>query len=97
MVRPDGVAQALTTLLELAAEHDTIAAAGRRIFEGWHGVLAAKLEAQGVSPRRAMRLARTATAALRGALILARTERSAAAIEEAGEELACCSTIRSGR
>lgn len=77
-----------TTLLELAPGNTAIAEVGRGVLAGWHEVYATRLGAAGVEPARAMRLARTAVGAIRGALILARTERSAAAILETGAEMA---------
>ena len=77
-----------TTLLETAHDLPPVAQAGREAFADWAAVLAAALEAEGVDPARARRLARFAISALEGALVQAKVERNAAALREAGDELA---------
>src|SRR5690606_14367661 len=61
-----------TVLLEAAADDPGIRAAGARAGAGWTAILAERLRAHGVAPRRARRLALTAIAALEGSLIQAR-------------------------
>jgi TetR/AcrR family transcriptional repressor of lmrAB and yxaGH operons len=78
----------VTTLLETAPDLTSVAAAGREAFSDWAGVLAAALEADGVDPARARRLARFAISALEGALAQTKVERDDAALREAGDELA---------
>jgi len=77
-----------TTLLELAPASADIAAAGSQILGEWAGVFAAALVRAGTPPERAARLGALAIAALEGALIAARVERSERAILGAAEEVA---------
>lgn len=77
-----------TVLLELAPRDRGVSDAGRKAYAARLGVLRAKLVADGFSPSRAERLAVLCVAALQGALIQSRVERSGAVIETAAAELA---------
>ncbi|MBD8505770.1 TetR/AcrR family transcriptional regulator [Hoyosella sp. G463] len=57
------------------------------IFTNWHEALAQALENEGVDPARAARLARTAVAAVEGAVILARSARSTEPVDDVITEL----------
>lgn len=76
-----------TILLETAPADPAITKAGRDSFDAWRAVLSARLVQDGLTPRRAERLATLAIAALDGALVQARVERSGAPILTAAEEL----------
>jgi len=65
-----------TTLLETAPTSPRITGAGQRAFESWIEVVAEVFERAGASPRESRRRARMVVAAMEGALILARVERS---------------------
>jgi TetR/AcrR family transcriptional regulator, lmrAB and yxaGH operons repressor len=77
-----------TTLLELAPASPAIAAAGAQILGEWADVFAAALVRAGAPTERAARLGSLAIAALEGALVIARVERSERAILGAAEEVA---------
>ena len=70
------------------AENDTLVAVARAAFHQWIEVLAAQFAAVGIDRRQAVPLATTVVAALEGALILCRTERSAAPLDAVAAELA---------
>jgi TetR/AcrR family transcriptional repressor of lmrAB and yxaGH operons len=76
-----------TVLLETAAQEDAIRAAGQTAFAGWIGIIAGKLEADGVAAEEARDLAGFAISALEGSLIQARVEQSPAPILAAGRLL----------
>ena len=88
-----------TTILELAPETESVTAAGQAVYREWVAVFAAALAREGVEDARAASLARTATAAFQGALILARTERNVAPIADVTAEIAALfeAVSRSGR
>jgi len=65
-----------TTLLETAPASPAITLAGRRAITGWIEIVAGVLQRTGQSPREARRRARLVVAAMEGALILSRVERS---------------------
>lgn len=65
-----------------------LASACQAAFDEWECLYREALETAGVGPARAARLARTLLAGLEGALMMARSVRSSAPIEEVGEELA---------
>jgi TetR/AcrR family transcriptional repressor of lmrAB and yxaGH operons len=65
-----------------------VSEAGRKSYAFRLAVLREKLVADGAPPARAERLAVLCVAALQGALIQSRVERSGAAIETAADELA---------
>lgn len=77
-----------TVLLELAPADRAVAEAGRKAYAARVAVLRDKLIADGAAPVQADRLAVLCVAALQGALIQARVERSGGAIETAAAELA---------
>ena len=90
-----------TTLLESAPASAAITKAGRDTFEAWRGVMTKALLRDGFSPARAERLARLCVAAIGGALVQARVERSADAITEVtaalGEAIRVTPRSRGGR
>ncbi|UFS95266.1 TetR/AcrR family transcriptional regulator [Nocardia huaxiensis] len=57
------------------------------IFQRWHDAIVASLRGDGVEPARAQRLATTAVAAVEGAVILCRVQRSTAPLDEVVAEL----------
>ena len=77
-----------TVLLEMAPGHPAITAAGRESYAARVQVMTERLMADGLPAKRAERLATLCTAALQGALIQARVEKSSAPILAAAEELA---------
>jgi TetR/AcrR family transcriptional repressor of lmrAB and yxaGH operons len=77
-----------TVLLELAPVDRAVTEAGRKAYAIRNEIMLEKLVANGVSRRRAERLAVLCSAALQGALIQARVERSGAPILAAADELA---------
>lgn len=77
-----------TVLLELTPKDRNVCEAGRKAYAARIAVLKDKLIGDGFSPARSDRLAVLCVSALQGALIQARVERSGAAIEVAGDELA---------
>lgn len=77
-----------TVLLELAPADRAVAEAGRKAYAARVAVLRDKLIADGAAPVEADRLAVLCVAALQGALIQARVERSGGAIETAAAALA---------
>jgi TetR/AcrR family transcriptional regulator, lmrAB and yxaGH operons repressor len=77
-----------TVLLELAPADEAVTSAGREAYAARQQVLTERLIADGVPPERADRLAILCSAALQGALIQARVEKSGAPILTAAEELA---------
>jgi TetR/AcrR family transcriptional repressor of lmrAB and yxaGH operons len=77
-----------STVLEVAADDDRIAAASSAAFAAWRAALADRLLAAGLGRERAEALALLSVAGLEGALVLARAERSDAPILAVGEQLA---------
>jgi TetR/AcrR family transcriptional regulator, lmrAB and yxaGH operons repressor len=77
-----------TVLLELAPVDRAVTEAGRKAYAMRNEIMMEKLVADGVPRRRAERLAILCSAALQGALIQARVERSGAPILAAADELA---------
>ena len=77
-----------TVALEQANGAPDLVAAIHGAFEGVIDALARQLVAEGTPAERARRLATLCLSTLEGALILARTQRSGAAVRMAGEELA---------
>jgi TetR/AcrR family transcriptional repressor of lmrAB and yxaGH operons len=77
-----------TTVLEADPNDSSIAETGRAAFASWIEAYARLLEADGVASTEALEIARMAVMMLEGALIFARVERSAAAIESASESAA---------
>jgi TetR/AcrR family transcriptional repressor of lmrAB and yxaGH operons len=77
-----------TTMLEVGPNEVAIGEAGGAAFASWIDAFAEALEASGVAAGKAHVLARSAIMLFEGALILARVERNAAAIETAAEQAA---------
>jgi len=77
-----------TVLLEMAPDDPGITEAGRLSYEARLTAMAEKFAADGLDAAKAGRLAVLCTAALQGALIQSRVERSGAPILIAAEELA---------
>ncbi|KPP81303.1 MAG: TetR family transcriptional regulator [Oceanicaulis sp. HLUCCA04] len=77
-----------TLTLEQAAVSDRLAETLTQIFAGWQDALAARLDADGLDPRRSRALAGLALCAIEGALILARARRSSAPVRQVAETLA---------
>lgn len=69
-----------TVLLEMAGESEAIRAEGSRAYSTWRDIIGDKLVADGWTPRAARDMATHALCALEGALMVARVERSDAAI-----------------
>lgn len=65
-----------TTLLELSATSEPVAAAGREAFTSWRDIYRSKLVASGVPEPRAAALASMAVTSFQGALILTKVEQS---------------------
>lgn len=64
-----------------------LAAACRAALEEWTGMYQGAIEAAGVTPTRAYRLAQMIVASLEGALIMARSQQASSIITEVGEEV----------
>ncbi len=77
-----------TTLLETAPECDAIRGAGEAALADWALVFSRSLEAQGVPPPRARRLASMAIAAIEGSLTQARVAVRQQPVLDAAEEVA---------
>jgi TetR/AcrR family transcriptional regulator, lmrAB and yxaGH operons repressor len=77
-----------TTMLEISPNVSAIVEAGGAALASWIDAFAEALEASGVPSDKARALARNAIMLFEGALILARVERSSAAIETAAEQAA---------
>jgi len=73
--------------LDLTAADTALAAEVRATFDRWRGALADVLERDGADPDRARRLAGLVVATAEGALLLGRTERSTAPLDDARDEL----------
>lgn len=76
-----------TTLLELSATSEPVAAAGRSAFASWKSIYQDKLMAAGVSEKRAASLATMTITGFQGALILTKVERSAQPIDDVVAEI----------
>jgi TetR/AcrR family transcriptional repressor of lmrAB and yxaGH operons len=77
-----------TVLLEVGADSERIAAAGRLAFGAYREVYQMALERDGLPPERAACLAGVAVAVMQGALVQARVARSGAPILDAAREAA---------
>lgn len=77
-----------TTALEMAGESERIRGAANAVFDQWELLFVQRLCADGVAAERARAIASTIVAGLEGALLLARTRRSLAPLDEIGELLA---------
>ncbi|MEN9938880.1 MAG: putative HTH-type transcriptional regulator YxaF [Chloroflexota bacterium] len=76
-----------TVALETSAVSERLRAACREAYRSWQGVFAEKLVAGGWRPEQATGLAGLIIAAIEGAIILCRTERSAVPLERVADEL----------
>lgn len=76
-----------TVLLEMAADSDAIALAGRAALGAWRAVFAEALRHDGLQPERADRIAGLVVSAFEGAMLGARVARSGVAIAEVTQEL----------
>jgi AcrR family transcriptional regulator len=65
----------------------SLAAAGAEAFRGWTDALARSFRASGVTAARARRLATLTVAAVEGAVLIARTEKTTRALDDTGREL----------
>jgi len=74
-------------LIDAGVTDADLLGAARAAFTSWTGALAGKLETAGVPADRSVAIATTALAAMEGALILCRAERSSAPLEAAAAEL----------
>jgi AcrR family transcriptional regulator len=70
-----------------AADEPELRAAAAAAFATWHEALASDLRAAGVPRARARRLATTFVAAVEGAVVLCRAERSGRPLKDVGAEL----------
>ena len=75
-------------VLDAPSADSELAAACQAAFREWTQMYRDTLETAGLAPKRAERLARAIVASLEGALMMARSERDAARIEEVGDEIA---------
>jgi TetR/AcrR family transcriptional repressor of lmrAB and yxaGH operons len=77
-----------TTLLETAPHEEVVRVAGARALNAWAEAFAVPLVEHGVPKHRAARLASLAVAAIEGALLQMRVQRSAQPLLEAADALA---------
>lgn len=77
-----------TVLLETAADSAALASAGREAFGSWREVFEQALVRDGMEPSRAGRRAALAIAALEGAMVQARVERSGGPIVDVANDVA---------
>ncbi|GIV97623.1 MAG: putative HTH-type transcriptional regulator YxaF [Herpetosiphonaceae bacterium] len=82
-----GGAPIATVALEMAATSDRLSVACQEAYDLWQGAFAEKLLTSGFAPERAQRLATCIISAIEGAIILSRTKRSAAPLEQIAYEL----------
>lgn len=76
-----------TVALETSASSDRLRGACEAAYRSWQAVFAEKLAADLYPPERARRLSVVIIAAIEGAVILCRTERSALPMKQVAEEL----------
>lgn len=76
-----------TVALETSGSSEAVRLTCAEHFAGWERSIAARLEASGVDPEAALRMAMFSLATIEGALMLARVERSARPLEIVGEGL----------
>jgi AcrR family transcriptional regulator len=82
----------------VATEDDAdLRVTANRVFRGWRERLAQVLVEHGVARDRGLRLARTVVAAVEGAVVLCRAERSLAPLEEVATELGLLIDSANGR
>jgi TetR/AcrR family transcriptional regulator, lmrAB and yxaGH operons repressor len=77
-----------TTALERGADDDVIRRAADGVFRGWEGLFAARLERDGIARDEARGLGVLIVSSLEGAIILARSQRSAAPLGDTARSLA---------
>ena len=77
-----------TTALERAAADDAIRAATDDVFRGWETLFASRLARDGMAKEDAARLGVLAVSSLEGALILSRSQLSAAPLRDCARGLA---------
>jgi hypothetical protein len=73
--------------IDTGSATDDLIDAARGAFAQWTGLLASQLQAAGVPAHRAGPIATTSLAAMEGALILCRAERSSQPLETTAQEL----------
>jgi AcrR family transcriptional regulator len=73
---------------EVAVSHDALREAGHAVFAAWQRRVAARLKEAGLTAREARRLATFSVAALEGAILLARAQRSTNPLTETGRVVA---------
>jgi TetR/AcrR family transcriptional repressor of lmrAB and yxaGH operons len=76
-----------TIALETASSSERLRDECHQIYSGWQGTFASKLKNGGVPSDRADRLAVLIIASIEGGIILCRTHRSRAALEQIGQEI----------
>lgn len=76
-----------TVALETATTNERLNGVCREIYESWRRNFAMSIEASGVSPDRADRLAMVVLAALEGAIILSRTHHRVEPLEDVAREM----------
>ncbi|MBC8098782.1 MAG: TetR/AcrR family transcriptional regulator [Armatimonadetes bacterium] len=76
-----------TVALETAATNERLRDACAAIYLSWQRAFAARLQAGGITPLRAERLAMLIISTLEGGILLCRVQRSRAPLEAAAEEL----------
>lgn len=79
---------ALVSTISDAVDNDQLRAKAAEAFAAWRSALAGALRRGGVPKARAERLAATAIAAMEGAMVLARAERSLAPYDAVAKEMA---------
>lgn len=79
------------------ADGSGAADAAAEVFRAWESLLAASLEAHGVAPERARRLAALVVTATEGAVAVCRAERSARALDHVAAELDALLSAAVGR
>lgn len=77
-----------TTLLETTPQSQPIALAGQQAFANWRQAFVEQLQADGVAPERAQRLAQLMLITVEGAMLMARVEASSQPITQACDDLA---------
>ncbi|MCW3017392.1 MAG: transcriptional regulator, TetR family [Solirubrobacterales bacterium] len=77
----------LAVATEAGADEPQLTQAAADSFAAWHAALVATLRAGGVTPARSRRLATMTIAAVEGAVVLCRAERSGQPLRDVGAEL----------
>lgn len=76
-----------TIAMETASTNAALRAECQRIYEGWCGAIAGKLNAGGIARDRADRMGLMIIASIEGGVILCRTRQSSAPLEHIADEL----------